>query len=821
MAGGSVGQDLGPRDDHVVDVDRRRSASPSGAGAAPGFAVRRRRAAAGWRGRRRLGRRLRVGFGALGGASSANERRRSAPRRAAPRRRARRGRRSRRGAGGAATAVAPPRAAFEPVDAFGQRLQRRARVAPGQAHQRDLEHEPRVGGVGAAHVDDRLTERLERAHEHRCAQLLAERAERLAGRLRGASTRTRPRAEVSRNASRTVDEQVFGEPTGLVPGVEQLAERDERAGDVLVGHRPQDRQPTARTRCRRTARSTCSTSTAPCAIAWSSSDSESRIEPAPARAMTASASRSASTPSSRAHVGQVTDDLVDGVERELVVLGARPDRGRDLQRVGGGEHEHDVLGRLLERLQQRGLGAGAEHVHLVEDVHLLRAAGAQVGDPLQQVAHLLDPALRRRVDLDHVERRALGDRDAALAHAARIAVVARVRAVQRLGEEAGGRGLAGAPGPGEEVGVTDPAVAHRVPERGGDVLLADELGESLWAVLAVQRLVGHGPTVASVNSRKPGPESRRRAHSVLSSTTRCFWEVTMLAAPRAHDVPTPPVRAGRLDRPARSARFALSSGIGGAFKTEFKLPGHREPGRVRPRSSGRASATARCRRRSSSPPTRGSTTAVRAGDGRPVRTRSSRRSHDVDVVSPYQPRAASARSGQNGKIAYAELNLADRSGEDFTDAGQGDPGARREDDPRPRPRDRLRRRHVRQPRAQRGERSHRHPRRDDHPAHRVRVGARDGPADRHRAVRHRHRRRDRADRPQRRRHARLHHRGGGDDRARRRHRLRAVHRHPLPREPRSRARSGAQRGRVPSTPPGARCSSPARPSSSRCSGCCS
>ena len=59
----------------------------------------------------------------------------------------------------------------------------------------------------------------------------------------------------------------------------------------------------------------------------------------------------------RAHVGEVRGDLVDRVERELVVLGARADRGRDLQRVGGGEHEHDVLGRLLERLEQRGLRA--------------------------------------------------------------------------------------------------------------------------------------------------------------------------------------------------------------------------------------------------------------------------------------------------------------------------------------------------------------------------------------------------------------------------------------------------------------------------------
>ena len=76
---------------------------------------------------------------------------------------------------------------------------------------------------------------------------------------------------------------------------------------------------------------------------------------------------------------------------------------------------------------------------------------------------------------------------------------------------------------------------------------------------------------------------------------------------------------------------------------------------------------------------------------------------------------------------------------------------------------------------------------------RVRIGARHGPADRHCALRHRHRHRDRADGAHRRRHARLHHRGGGDGRPRCRHRLRAVHRHQIPREPRGRARSRAQR----------------------------
>ena len=41
--------------------------------------------------------------------------------------------------------------------------------------------------------------------------------------------------------------------------------------------------------------------------------------------------------------------------------------------------------------------------------------------------------------------------------------------------------LPGAPRAREEVGVADPAVAHRVLQRGGDVLLADQLGEPLRA----------------------------------------------------------------------------------------------------------------------------------------------------------------------------------------------------------------------------------------------------------------------------------------------------------------------------------------------------
>ena len=48
--------------------------------------------------------------------------------------------------------------------------------------------------------------------------------------------------------------------------------------------------------------------------------------------------------------------LVDRQQVEAQVLRAAADRVADLLRVGGGEHEHDVRRRFLERLQQRGLG---------------------------------------------------------------------------------------------------------------------------------------------------------------------------------------------------------------------------------------------------------------------------------------------------------------------------------------------------------------------------------------------------------------------------------------------------------------------------------
>ena len=87
----------------------------------------------------------------------------------------------------------------------------------------------------------------------------------------------------------------------------------------------------------------------------------------------------------------------------------------------------------------------------------------------------------------------VGERDAVLALAARLAVVGEIEAVQGRGEQARGRRLAGAARAGEEVRVADAVFGDRVAHRGGDVVLADQFREALRTVLPVQ--AGHAPTL--------------------------------------------------------------------------------------------------------------------------------------------------------------------------------------------------------------------------------------------------------------------------------------------------------------------------------------
>ena len=228
-------------------------------------------------------------------------------------------------------------------------------------------------------------------------------------------------------------------------------------------------------------------------------------------------------------------------------------------------------------------------------------------------------------------------------------------------------------------------------------------------------------------------------------------------------------------------------------------------------STSRASATGRCRRRSCSPTQQGvdDPAVQQAMEG--LFDEIEQKIPDVDVVEPVLGgRRAPDLAQRQDRVRARSTSPTARVRSSPTDGKEIKTFA--EDIDVPGPARRVRRRHLRRRRDRRRERGDRPARRHHHPADRVRFGARDGPADRHRAVRHRHRHRDRAERPHRRRHARLHHRRGGDGRPRRRHRLRAVHRHAISRGPRRGRSTRSAAWSTRSTPPVARCSSPAPPS---------
>ena len=68
---------------------------------------------------------------------------------------------------------------------------------------------------------------------------------------------------------------------------------------------------------------------------------------------------------------QVGDGVSHGHALEVVNLASAQDGRQNLVLLGGGEDEDDVRWRLLQRLEKGVEGSGTQHVHLVDDEHLV------------------------------------------------------------------------------------------------------------------------------------------------------------------------------------------------------------------------------------------------------------------------------------------------------------------------------------------------------------------------------------------------------------------------------------------------------------------
>ncbi len=181
-------------------------------------------------------------------------------------------------------------------------------------------------------------------------------------------------------------------------------------------------------------------------------------------------------------------DLLDGQGSEREALEAGHDRRSDLAGVRGAEDEQHAVGRLLEGLEQ-DVPALLDALDLIDDEHLAAQVGGRRVDARHELAHVIDPVVGCRVELDDVHRPALPDGDAGGARVARLAV-AQVGAVDRLGEDARRGRLARPAGADEQQPMAQPIHPDGVLERLHDRPLADHLAERLGAESPIDRLVG-------------------------------------------------------------------------------------------------------------------------------------------------------------------------------------------------------------------------------------------------------------------------------------------------------------------------------------------
>ena len=233
---------------------------------------------------------------------------------------------------------------------------------------------------------------------------------------------------------------------------------------------------------------------------------------------------------------QARGDRVDRNALEAVPLAAGQNRRRDLVQLRRCEDEHEVLRRLFEDLQQGVERRVAEHVHLVDDIHALAHAGGGKDRLVAQGAHVVDTVVGRGVKLDHVEDRSVVDAAAGGAPVARVAID-RMLTVDRLGQDLGAGGLAGAARADEQIGVGQPSGLDLLFERLGNMLLTDNIVKRLRPVFAIERLIHH------LRASPPGTENIKNvtidktAHPPLNRRHARYHSSQLgLGAPTAHGV---------------------------------------------------------------------------------------------------------------------------------------------------------------------------------------------------------------------------------------------------------------------------------------------
>ena len=149
-----------------------------------------------------------------------------------------------------------------------------------------------------------------------------------------------------------------------------------------------------------------------------------------------------------------------------------------------------MLRRLLERLEHRVERRLRQHVHFVDQIDFVAADGRRVARVIENIAHVVDAGVRRRIELEQIDESTGVDFHACRTDAAGCRRDA-VDAVEALREDARDRRLADAARSGQQIRVMQPPALERIGERRDDVFLTGKLGEGFRPPLAREDLIAH------------------------------------------------------------------------------------------------------------------------------------------------------------------------------------------------------------------------------------------------------------------------------------------------------------------------------------------
>ena len=195
--------------------------------------------------------------------------------------------------------------------------------------------------------------------------------------------------------------------------------------------------------------------------------------------------------------------------------------------------------RFFKRLEQGIEARRRQHVHLVDEIHLVASARWRVLHIVEQLAGVLDLRARGSIHFDQIDEATFGNLHAARTYAARLRANA-LFAVQTARQDPGDRCLADASRPGEQICVVKAVGFKGVDKRAQHMFLTHHRRETI---------------------RAPFPREYFVSHTGCPSGAVRPMLLTGLYAARFPGVMTPPDSTLKRDHPCCPAQTSCSSHI--------------------------------------------------------------------------------------------------------------------------------------------------------------------------------------------------------------------------------------------------------------------